>query len=237
VLVRLLKRTWHRDLVAAPDTHAWVLSLYRAGELHPQTVEDYFPSWAAESPALRESMERHERDEARHVKMYDAALAKLGAARLDFEGRDVFNVVIREETPACFDVRKAGDAGERRLFLAHFLAHAHWLERRIAVSVEMHAEACVLAGKPDVARIVAAVGADEVRHATYTAEAVRELVPSHVAREVMELHRRGEARANLAFSARQVRSFLGAFAGRTSLSHGFLYRVSAGLMEGARARL
>lgn len=237
MLVRIVKETWHRDLVAAPDTHAWVLSLYRAGELHPQTVDDYFPSWAAESPALRASMERHERDEARHVRMYDAALAKLGEPRLDFTGRDVFNVVIREETPARFDVRAARDPEERRLLLAHFLAHAHWLERRIAVSVELHAEACARAGKHDVGRIVSAVGADEVRHAAYTAEAVRELLPPRLAAEVLELHRRGEARANLAFSAWQVRSFLRTFSGRPRPSHGLLYRASAALMERAHARL
>ena len=34
MLVRAVKRAWHRDLVSGPQTHAWVLSLYRAGEFH-----------------------------------------------------------------------------------------------------------------------------------------------------------------------------------------------------------
>ena len=102
MLVRAIKNLWHRDLVADPETHAWVLSLYRAGELHPQTVDDYFPLAAAEDETLRASMARHSADEARHVKIYDGAIAKLGQPRTEFDGMDVFNVVIRSETPATF---------------------------------------------------------------------------------------------------------------------------------------
>jgi hypothetical protein len=233
MLVRALKNTWHRDLVAHPDTHAWVLSLYRAGELHPQTVDDYFPSWAADSGELRAAMERHAQDEGRHVKMYDRAIARLGEARTDFEGLDVFNVVIREETRADFRADQALPADRRREKLAHFLAHAHFLERRIARSLEYHLEACVRAGRSDVARVVSVVHADEERHTSYTLDAVRDLLPYARAARVIEVHRRGEARANLRFSARQVRSFLASFAGKASLSHETLYRVCARMMEGA----
>ena len=72
---------------------------------------------------------------------------------------------------------------------------------------------------------------------SYTLEAVRDLLPRERASEVIDLHRRGEARANLRFSARQVRSFLHAFAGRASLSHALLYRACASMMEAARAAL
>ena len=95
MLVRAVKRAWHRDLVSRPQTHAWVLSLYRAGEFHPQTVSDYFPLAAAEDETLRASMDRHCKDEQRHVKLYDRALATLGEPLIPFEGSDVFNVVIR----------------------------------------------------------------------------------------------------------------------------------------------
>jgi hypothetical protein len=234
MLVRVLKRTWHRDLVAHPDTHAWVLSLYRAGELYPQTVDDYFPSWAAESDDLRRAMERHAGDEARHVKMYDRAIARLGEVRTDFRGLDVFNVAIREETRADFATKDTKDADKRREKLAHFLAHAHFLEQRIARSLEYHLEACERAGKYDVARVVSLVHADEERHTSYTLAGVRDLLPARRAAEVIEVHRRGEARANLTFSARQVRSFLASFAGRASATHERVYAICAKMMEGAR---
>ena len=236
-LVDGVKRRWHDDLVAHPDTHAWVLSLYRAGELHPQTVRDYFPAWAADDPALRASIEQHEKDEAKHVRMYDGALAKLGLPRTEFEGMDVFNVVIRAETGVSFSMDGL-DADARRERLAHFLANAHFLEKRVVRSVEYHLEACVRAGRTDVARVVELVGADEERHVAYTLAAVRDLLgsPARVA-EVLELHRRGEERANLRFSARQVRAFLARFSDHVGVRHSLLYRASASMMEAARAAL
>jgi hypothetical protein len=234
MLVRVVKQAWHRDLVSHPETHAWVLSLYRAGELHPQTVDDYFPSWAADSDELRAQMERHASDEARHVKMYERAIARLGTRRTDFEGLDVFNVAIRSETRADFRVQDTPDGDARREKLAHFLAHAHFLERRIARSLEYHLEACERAGRSDVARVVSVVHADEGRHTSYTLEAVRDLVPAARAAEIVEVHRRGEERANLLFSARQVRSFLASFSHHASFSHTLVYRISAMMMEAAR---
>lgn len=231
-----LKRTWHRDLVAHPETHAWVLSLYRAGELHPQTVDDYFPSWAADSEELRAKIVRHAADEARHVKMYDGAIAMLETPRTDFQGLDVFNVAIRSETGVDFRVGESPreDADSRREKVAHFLAHAHFLERRIARSLEYHLEACERAGRRTVARVVSAVHADEVRHTSYTLAAVRDLLPRQAAENVIDVHCRGEARANLSFSARQVRSFLRTFSRHASVSHTLLYRISATMMEAAR---
>jgi hypothetical protein len=237
MLVRAVKQTWHRDLAAHPDTHAWVLSLYRAGELHPQTVSDYFPSHAAPSKELRASMEIHASDEERHVRMYDGAIAKLDRERSEPSGLDVFNVAIRADTDATFTIDDEMNADTKTGRLAHFLAHAHFLERRIATSLEYHVEACEHAGRRDIARIVETVRSDEEHHASYTLEAVCDLLPRARANEIIELHRRGEARANLRFSARQVRSFLRSFAGRASVSHALLYRACASMMEAARAAI
>jgi hypothetical protein len=232
-----IKELWHRDLVARPDTHAWVLSLYRAGELHPQTVDDYFPLAAAEDEALRNSMARHSTDETRHVRIYDHAIAKLGEKRTEFDGLDVFNVVIRRETKAGFSISGNDSADVRRERLAHFLAHAHFLEKRIARSLDYHLEACERAHRTEVARAVHAVHDDEERHLTYTLAGVHDLLPRARANRVIAIHRRGEARANLRFSARQVKAFLARFGRDTKLSHAVVYRTCAGMMEAARAAL
>jgi hypothetical protein len=229
MLVRRVKEMWHEELVADPETHAWVLSLYRAGEFHPETVDDYFPVDAASSPELRASIARHAKDERRHVRIYDRAIARLGQPRSELLGLDVFNVAIREHTKVDFSTRGVAGRDERDERLAHFLAHAYFLETRISRSLEYHLDACERAGRADVGRVVAAVHADEERHTSYTLEAVKELLPKAKANEVLATHRRGEARANLAFSARQVRAFLARFA--TTRSHAFVYRVSARMME------
>ncbi|MFO0550459.1 MAG: ferritin-like domain-containing protein [Polyangiaceae bacterium] len=237
-VVDAIKETWHDDLVAHPETHAWVLSLYRAGELHPELVSDYFPAWAADDPALAQQIEAHARDEAKHVRLYDSAIARLGVPRTDFDGLDVFNVAIRRETPVGFDVREADtDATSRRERLAHFLAHAHFLERRVVRSLDYHLAACARAGRREVERVVEHVAADEERHVAYTLAAVRELLPRQAALDVLATHERAEARANLAFSARQVRGFLRKFGGLVGRRHALVYRVSASMMEVARARL
>ena len=36
----------------------------RQGEFHPQTVDDYFPTAAADDPELRERLRAHRADEA-----------------------------------------------------------------------------------------------------------------------------------------------------------------------------
>jgi hypothetical protein len=230
-----VKQLWHRDLVSDPETHAWVLSLYRAGEFHPQASSDYFPAHAADSAELRASIERHAADEIRHVKIYDRAIAKLERPRTDFEGLDVFNISIREHTRVDFSTEGVTERDAVRERLAHFLAHAHYLELRISRSLDLHLEACERAGRAEVARAVLAVHADEERHTTYTKDAVSDLLPARRAREVLAVHRRGEAMANLAFSARQVRSFLARF--ETRRSHAFVYRISAGMMEAGLAAL
>lgn len=202
-----LKKRWHDELVAHPTTHAWVLNLYRAGEHHPATVDDYFP--VAHAPAgLDALLATHRSQEAMHVRLYENAVARLGESVEAFAGLDVFNVAIREHTPArfCIDDSDAPDVKTEKL--AHFLAHAHFLEARIARSLEHHVDACERAGQREVGKSVALVLGDEHEHARYTHAGVFDLLPRARALEVLDVHRRGEARANLAFSARQVRSHL-----------------------------
>ena len=43
-IVDSVKGRFHRELVANPLTHGWVLNLYRSGERYPQRVCDYFQS-------------------------------------------------------------------------------------------------------------------------------------------------------------------------------------------------
>lgn len=232
-MLRGPKLLWHDTLVAHPETHAWVLSLYRAGEFHPQTVDDYFPSWAAPTDELRVAMERHAADEGRHVRIYDRAIARLGVPRVEFAGRDVFNVVIRHETAAGFAVTQ-GDAPDVRVTkVAHFLAHAHHLEKRIARSLEFHLDACHRIGASAVAAAVQAVHGDEERHARYTREAVFDLLPRPRALATLAMHRAAERRAHLAFSSRQVRSFLSTFKRRGTLRDRTLFRAAAAMMESA----
>jgi len=225
-----LKRRWHDELVADDATHAWVLNLYRAGERHPVTVDDYFP--VEHAPAwLAPRMAQHRDEEARHDRIYAGAIAKLGQPLVEYTGLDVFNVAIRAHTDAVFRIVDSDSAQERTAKLAHFLAHAHFLEARIATSLEMHVDACERAGKHDVARAVGIVLDDEREHARYTLDAVHRLLPSSAAAQaVLDVHRRGEARANLAFSARQVRAHL-------ARKHDAIWHVCALAMEQAVARV
>ncbi len=234
--VEAVKRAWHRDLVADPETHAWVLSLYRAGELYPDTVDDYFPVAHAPWAWLADAMARHRDDERRHGAMFARAIKLSGHAVEGFDGDDVFNHVIRAHTPARWRVGEADDPDARRLRLAHFLAHAHHLERRVSRSLELHLDACERGGARTAARVVEAVLSDEHRHLGYTLDAVRELVDAATAREVVALHGRAEARADLVFSERQVRRFLARFERRATPSRRALYRLCASLQRAA-ARL
>jgi hypothetical protein len=227
-----VKRMWHRDLVAHPATHAWVLNLYRAGERHPQTVGDYFPADLAPSPELAALLRRHEADERRHEKMYARAVARMGEPLVDAQGTDVFNVVIRACTPVRFDVSADDAPAVRRTRIAHFLAHAHHLERRIARSLEYHLEACEASRRSGPATVVAAVLGDEVRHVEYTREWVFELLPRREARDVLETHRAAEARANLRFSALQVRHYLRTYGAHATVDRRLLYTFCALVMDG-----
>jgi hypothetical protein len=232
-LVDWAKDRWHRDLVSDPVIHGWALNLYRAGERYPQTVADYFPVESAPHAALAESLRVHRQDEERHTAMYAHAIRALGEPVVDLDADDVFNVVIRSYTTESFTIAEADDAEARRLKVAHFLVHAHTLERRIARSLEYHLEACGSAGAPAVERIVEAVLRDERVHVRYTAESARDLLTRAEAAAFFAHHAHAEARANLAFSARQVRAFARRFVGRSPAHHRHFYRFCGVVMEQA----
>jgi hypothetical protein len=167
--------------------------------------------------------------------MYANAIRSLGQPVVELDGADVFNVVIRAHTAASFTVAKGDDAEARRLKVAHFLAHAHFLEKRVARSLEYHRDACERGGAAGVERVIEAVLRDEVHHVRYTAEAARALLTREEAEAVFDHHRRAEAVSNLAFSQRQVRAYAARFAGKPAPRRRF-YRMCGFLMEEA-ARL
>jgi hypothetical protein len=232
-LVDWAKDRWHRDLVSDPEIHGWALNLYRAGERYPQTVTDYFPVESAPHEALAESLRVHRQDEERHTAMYAHAIRALGQPVVDLDPDDVFNVVIRSYTTVSFTIAEADDAEARRLKVAHFLVHAHTLEKRIARSLEYHVEACGAAAAPAVTRIVEAVLRDEHVHVRYTAASARDLLTRAEAAAAFAHHGHAEARANLAFSARQVRAFARRFVGRSPAHHRQFYRFCGVVMEQA----
>jgi hypothetical protein len=237
VVERALKRMWHRDLASDPVTHAWVLNLYRAGERHPQTVKDYFPHAHAPYAELAAKMQKHERDEERHTKMYTRAIEGLDQPVVDLDGYDVFNEVIRDKTSASFAIAETDTADQKREKVAHFLAHAHFLEKRIARSLEYHVEACRVMHRDRVATVVESVLADELEHVAYTLEAARDLLTRERAEEVIDLHRRGEAKANYAFSRHQVKRGLSRFANKLARSHKGAYALAGVIMLEAERRV
>jgi hypothetical protein len=231
--IAAIKTLWHRDLVADPATHAWVLNLYRAGEHHHQTVLDYFPVAHAPSADLADEMGRHAHDEERHDRMYATAIRRLGHALVAVRPNAVFNHVIRRYTPVSFAIEPDDDADVRRRKVANFLAHAHFLEKRIARSLTFHVEACDRQAREREGTVVAAVMRDEDRHVRYTREGATDLLTRAEADAVFALHRRAEARANLAFSSEQVKDFLARFPDATSRQHRAMYGFCAWLMTEA----
>lgn len=232
-IVDSVKRSIHREIASRPVTHAWALNLYRAGERYPQTVCDYFPAEHAPWPELADEMRRHRHDEERHTAMYAHAIRSLCQPVLEVADRDVLNVVIRSYTAESFTIVESDDRDTRRRKLAHFLTHAHFLEKRVARSLEYHREACAAAGAMDAQRVVDAVLRDEGRHVTYTIEAARELLTAGERSAVFDHHRRAEAKANLDFSQRQIRAFLRLAAPAVPAERRWLYRFCAFVMEEA----
>lgn len=232
-IVDRVKDRFHRDVAADPATHAWVLNLYREGERYPQQVCDYFQADFAPGEELAANLRLHARDEAKHAILFGHAIELLGQKTVELPVGNVFNEVIRSFTPGTFHIVESDAPDVRRRKLANFLAHAHFLEKRVARSFAYHMEACAAVGQPSISRVVAAVYKDESRHVSYTREAVADLLSRREAAQVLEVHRRAEAKANLTFSARQVRTFLKVFEASTPRHRRWLYRLSAYVMEGA----
>ena len=203
-----VKRRLHREIVADPVLHGLVLNLYLNGEEYPHLVDDYFPIDVGREWGLDETMRNHLADEDKHVALYRKAIGKLGQPVLELPMADIFNEVIRGHTPASFAMEPHDDRDQRCLKLAHFFAHAHFLEKRVARSLEYHIEACAHGPSPYPEKAVGAVLHDEGRHVSYTREAVEDLLPRARANDVLALHARAEHSANLDFSARQLTKLL-----------------------------
>lgn len=203
-----IKRKLHREIVADPVLHGLVLNLYLNGEEYPHLVDDYFPIEVGSEWGLDDTMRNHLADEDKHVALYKKAITKLAQPVLALPMADIFNEVIRSHTSASFAMRPEDDRDARRLKLAHFFAHAHFLEKRVARSLEYHIEACAHADSPYPEKAVGAVLHDEGRHVSYTRQAVEDLLPRTTASEVLALHADAERRANFDFSARQLTQLL-----------------------------
>lgn len=231
-IVRGIKRRLHRDIVADPVLHGRVLNLYLNGEQYPHRVADYFPMAAVEDAALARRMRAHLHEEDKHVALYRRAIRSLAQSVVELPLPDIYNTVIRRHTPAT-DVAGRSRPDAQRFTLANFLAHLHFLESRVAQSLEYHLDACAHAADPYPAKAVEVILEDERAHAAYTREAVFGLLPRSAAHDVLAIHGRAEAHANREFSARELRRLLRDETTRFSRASRTLYRCGAALL-GAR---
>jgi hypothetical protein len=228
-----IKRQFHRDLVADPVTHGWVLNLYLGGERYPQRVCDYFQSAFAPNKDLARDIDRHAADEEKHSRLFAHGIEMLGQPVVELDMGDIFNDIIRSFTPGTFHIVEKDSADQRRWKLANFMAHAHCLEKRVARSFAYHGEACENATRPALAAILDVAHRDEERHVRYTRQTVYELLPRAQANAVMDAHHRAEAKANLLFSQKQVRAFLQRFPATCPRHRRALYTVCALIMREA----
>jgi hypothetical protein len=229
--IQSIKRRLHRDIVADPVLHGMVLNLYLNGERYPQQVDDYFPIAEVTDGPLAEQMRTHVADEQKHVLLYERAIAKLDQPIVQLSTGDIFNEVIRSHTAVSFKMNPHDPADARTLKLAHFLAHVHFLEKRVARSLEFHVDACAHSSSDYSQKAVMAVLKDEGRHVRYTREAVQELLPARIAAEVLDGHARAERRANLDFSARQLRRLTRDARGLFTPARRFAYRTCANILN------
>jgi len=219
------KRRLHRDIVADPVLHGRVLNLYLNGEQYPHRVTGYFPMAAVEDPALERRMRTHLREEDKHVALYKKVIRELGQPVVELPLDDVYNTVIRRHTPA--PPTEGTQRDRRRLILAHFLAHLHYLESRVAHSLEYHLDACAHAASAYPEKAIHVILEDERIHAAYTREALFGLVPARVANGVLAIHRAAEARADREFSARELRRLLEDEGTRFDWAGRAMYRLGA----------
>ena len=232
MLAGTIKRQMHRDICSDPVLHGLVLNMYLNGEEYPHRVSDYFPVVDTLEPELAATMRAHLRDEDKHILLYRKAVKRLEQPVLRLPVEEVFNHIIRSHTPDSFAINAFDPSDEKRLKLAHFLAHLHFLETRVARSLEFHLDGCEYSPSTYPGKVVAAVLSDEQRHAQYTREAVFELLPRARSTAVLHAHRRAEAKANIDFSYRQFSRLLREHRSRFPSSRRWLYRCAAlGLKE------
>jgi hypothetical protein len=180
-------------------------------------------------------MRAHVADEDKHIALYTRAIEKLGQPVTVQPLDDVFNAVIRRHTPASFAIEVGDGRDTRRRKLAHFFAHLHFLEKRVARSLEYHLDACAFSPSEYPQKVVAAVLSDETRHVRYTREVVSELLPARLAGETLALHAQAERRANLDFSSGQLGRLVRKQAARFPGMRGRIYASCAALLRGVLA--
>jgi hypothetical protein len=187
---------------------------------------------AVEDPQLELAMRNHMADEDKHIALYARAIRKIGQPVVVQPLESIFNSVIRRHTPANFTLAAGESRDAMRLKLAHFFAHLHFLEKRVARSLEYHLDACAHAVSDYPAKVIDAVLRDERGHVRYTRETVTQLLPARAATRVLALHARAERRANLDFSAHQLGQLVREQAARFPRLRGRAYRACAALLEG-----
>jgi len=234
LMIVSIKRRLHREICINPVLHGLVLNLYLNGEQYPHRVDDYFPIDAAPDTTLAAQMRSHIADEDRHAAMYQRAIRKLQQPVITLSGPDIYNHVIRARTSTSFAIRPDDSPSKRRLKLAHFFAHLYYLEKRVAKSLEIHADACVHSPIEYSGKVVSRVLSDEHGHVEYTLDAVYHLVPKTVATNVLAEHARAERIANFEFSSQQLKKLVMNHAAHFSPLGRWLYRFSADFLSGAR---
>lgn len=224
-MIDTIKRLLHRDICRDPVLHGLVLNFYLNGEEYPDRVADYFPAVREDEPEIGTLLAAHLQDERKHVALYAKTLQQIEQPRLEFPLPQIYNSLILAQTQ-----QLPASSGTEQL--AGFFAHLHFLEKRIAHSLEIHLDACTVSPSPYPARAVSVVLQDEQRHRQYTLEVVHDLLSPAAAGKMLAHHRRAEARANLLFSGRQLGMLTKTYAERFPRLRRPIYRLAAALQEG-----
>ena len=231
MIASAIKRRLHRDICSDPVLHGLVLNLYLNGEEFPHRTDDYFPVWAVDDAALSAAMQSHMQDEDKHVALYRKAIRKIGQPIVALPIVEIYNSIIQTYTPHSFLISEQDNADERRFKLANFMAHLHFLEKRIARSLEFHLEGCSSSPSDYAEKAVGIVLGDETHHVQYTRDAVFHLLPEQSAKSVLDEHRRAEARANLDFSAQQLKMLTHHYSEHFPRARRRIYRYASELLE------
>lgn len=232
-MISYIKSRLHREICSDPTLHGLVLNLYLNGEQYPHRVSDYFPMDETPHADLAKKMKSHLAQEDTHALMYTAAIRRIGQPVIELTMPNIYNHVIRSFTGVNFNIFPHDKPEVKDLKLAHFFAHLHFLENRVAQSLEIHGEACFYSTSNYPGKIIARILSDERNHAAYTREAVFDLVPVRTAMDILAEHARAERRANLKFSAQQLNKLVTNYSNLFPYSSARLYRICCFFLEAA----
>ncbi len=227
-----IKKRWHEDICSDPVIHGFVLNLYLHGEQYPHLADDYFPLVHVDEPELAEIMRDHMEDEDKHALLLKKVLTRMEQPIIALPVSDAFNHVIRTHTSSSFKITEKDTIDGKRLKVAHFCAHLHFLEKRVATSLQYHLDACGTRGVHDAEKIVSHILQDELRHQVYTLQTVYDLLPKGQAIAVLDAHKRAERLADLDFSSQQVKQLINRYRERFPASHRWLYRLASQVQNG-----